>query len=85
MEELKYTNDLELDDKAKNLIYSRKKLEGDISELLRDSKALDNQVMNIRKRISKIDKELKDICEHEWIREPYLYSDLYCKKCGIWR
>jgi uncharacterized coiled-coil DUF342 family protein len=85
MDNFRYTDNLELDEKAQNLVDSKKKLKNEVFGLLKESKELNNKVAKLRKRISKIDNELKGICEHEWIREPQLYSDLYCKRCGVWR
>jgi uncharacterized coiled-coil DUF342 family protein len=85
MVNFKYTDNLELDEKAQNLVDSRKKIKSEVSVLLEESTELNNKVNKLRKIISNINNELKGICKHEWIREPQLYSDLYCKKCGIWR
>jgi len=85
MEERIYSKDSNLNDKAKHLIRNRKTLQKELSDLQNEKKSLDFKIMEFRKKIAKLESDLKNVCEHDWIRDNYLYSDLYCKKCGVWR
>lgn len=42
------------------------------------------------KAVAKIRARLHEVCidnkgEHDWTRENYLYSSLYCSKCGVFK
>lgn len=41
--------------------------------------------LKVWKEIAEVDSHLRYKCEHEWTRENYFYSPLYCKVCGIER
>jgi uncharacterized protein YbaR (Trm112 family) len=45
----------------------------------------DNRIILLQKRIADLTHQLRNSdCDHEWIREAYAYSELYCKHCGVW-
>ena len=46
----------------------------------------EDRIILLQKRISDLTKQLRHSeCEHEWIRDPYPYAELYCKHCTVWQ
>jgi len=54
----------------------------DIEALLKVIKAEQTILWKAR---ANINSHLKVMCEHDWRREAYMYSPLYCAKCGVER
>ena len=46
---------------------------------------LENKKRTIWKEMAKVNSFLRQKCDHEWTRENYIYSPLYCKICYIER
>ncbi len=46
----------------------------------------DERIKLLGKRIADLTKQLRNSdCDHDWVRDPYPYSELYCNHCGVWR
>ena len=43
----------------------------------------DSEYIRIGRKITQIESKLRKICKHDWIRDNYIYADLYCKHCLI--
>jgi|TARA_B100001564_G_scaffold354849_1_gene366144 hypothetical protein len=69
----------------KDLIEKRDDLKSKKKQIYLERELLDMQISRLGKEIYKIHKELKMLCEHEWTRESYAYSELYCAKCGVYK
>ena len=69
----------------KELVKVKVGLKQEIKVLFNDKSNLDSKIMKLRKSVVKLDIKLKGLCNHEWIREPQLYSELYCKMCGVYK
>ncbi len=45
----------------------------------------DDRIALLQNRINELGKMLRNSdCDHEWIRDPYPYAELYCKHCTAW-
>ena len=62
---------------------SKKSISKKLKEIQIRIDELQNERMMLFKSMAQINKHLKNLCDHDWIRESYLYSPLYCKKCGV--
>jgi hypothetical protein len=69
----------------KELVKVKVDLKQEIKVLFNDKSNLELKIMKLRKKVVKLDIKLKGLCNHEWIREPQLYSELYCKLCGVYK
>lgn len=62
-----------------------------IKELWDQMKELDEQKKILLKSIGEAEKEARIACandcpeEEKWIRDPYPYSELYCRHCGTFK
>jgi len=46
----------------------------------------DSRITLLQKRIADLTTQLRNSeCDHEWKRDPYPYSELYCNHCGVWQ
>lgn len=56
-----------------------------IRALWKEMEGLRNQEKELHLKIRELEKELRENPDHEhdWIRDNHLYSDLYCKHCGV--
>ena len=70
---------MELQDvmQSKNTVKKR------LSEVEAEMNVLKNKQTTLWKAMAHIHKNLHSLCNHEWIRESYQYSSLYCKICGV--
>jgi len=69
----------------KELVKVKVDLKQEIKVLFNDKSNLDSKISKLRKSVVELDIKLKGLCNHEWIREPQLYSELYCKMCGVYK
>ena len=60
-----------------------KQLKNIISQIKLENQELENKKLLNFKRISDITNELKSICNHNWVKDNYLYADTYCSICGV--
>jgi len=71
--------------KAKRLVKRKDNIKLSMNEINKELDLLNFEISKLGRELSKVNLELKKVCQHEWIREHVLYSDLYCKKCGVWK
>tara|TARA_Y100000996_G_scaffold387409_1_gene346186 strand:- start:2728 stop:2973 length:246 start_codon:yes stop_codon:yes gene_type:complete len=71
--------------RASELVAMKEEIKLAMAELDKERDYINSKFAKLGKKLSKINFELKTVCEHEWTREPHLYSELYCKKCGVWK
>ena len=71
----------------------------DIEDVLDSKNTLNNKIKQIHKQMKELDlerirlmkaqvfvnKKLRKMCNHTWKRENYVYSELYCSKCGVFK
>jgi len=62
---------------------SKEHISEKLKEIQLEIDELHNEKMMLFKSIAQINRHLRGMCDHEWIRESYLYSPLYCKNCGV--
>tara|TARA_R110002110_G_scaffold98247_1_gene251622 strand:+ start:766 stop:1002 length:237 start_codon:yes stop_codon:yes gene_type:complete len=67
----------------KELLDKQIELEGEESRLY---KTYQVESANIRNEILLVKQKLANVCEHkEFVRDNYIYSELYCKTCLLTR
>lgn len=82
---LLYSSNNSDNSQVKELIEIKNELEDKIKVLYNDKSVIELEIMKIRKNLAKLNIKLKGLCECEWTREPQLYSELYCIKCGVYK
>lgn len=65
------------------MIDSKKEIERKIAHLNSEQELMRLEKNKLYMALSNVDKKLMVACEHDWARENYLYSPLYCLKCGV--
>ncbi len=50
-----------------------------------ERKEIDYKIRDFHKKIRIVETKLMEMCEHNWIREPVIYSELYCSICGVFK
>ena len=55
------------------------------TKLRRLRKQFTDSQITIRKEINSLNNKLYKLCNHNWVREPHLYSELYCSICNVWK
>jgi len=68
-----------------DVMNSHKTLSKRVDELHMERKNIDYKSMDIHKRMKIVEDKLRKMCEHNWIREPVQYSELYCSICGVFK
>ena len=54
-----------------------------LAEVETEMNVLKNKQATLWKAMANINNKLLEMCNHEWTREPYQYSSLYCIVCGV--
>ena len=68
-----------------DIVKARDKLLKEISSWDKKIKDLQDSKFAVYRKVAEANKVLKNLCKHDWIRESYMYSPLYCKICGVER
>ena len=63
-----------------SLVAERRQLDKEYQEIKQAEK---EAFIRCKKKSVEIEKKLSNLCEHEWVRDNYLYAELYCKICYI--
>ena len=71
--------------KLQDVIQSKHNVEERLAKVETEMKDLKNKQTTLWKAMANINKKLLNMCNHEWTRETYQYSPLYCKVCGVER
>ncbi len=61
------------------IIESRDKLMESLKDYNSQIEELNKAKSQIWKEVAQVNQSLKKLCDHDWTREPYLYSPLYCR------
>jgi|3_EtaG_2_1085321.scaffolds.fasta_scaffold00186_10 nitrate/TMAO reductase-like tetraheme cytochrome c subunit len=58
----------------------------DVQEKRRQLESEYNEMrVSLEKQERDFKRELSLLCEHEWMREAVMYSELYCKHCHVFK
>jgi len=82
---LSKVNDSKLPYTLEDVINSHKNLSKRVDELHIDRKKIDYKIIDTYKKIRIVGDKLRKMCEHNWVRESALYSELYCSICGVFK
>ena len=74
-------NDITMED----VMVSKKVLAEKITTLEKKIRILESERRNLWLARSNVMKHLNHMCDHDWKREGYPYSPLYCIICGVER
>ena len=75
----------ELDEEFQNKLAEKKSLHGELREYEKEIDALNQKKMQIWKKLREMNTYFKKTCTHNWKREAYIYSPLFCTICGVER
>ena len=76
---------VELQDELEEIMAHREEAMNLIRNLEERVNGLHQEKMKLWKWVAMHNALLKEKCSHEWVRESYLYSPLYCKICKVER
>jgi hypothetical protein len=80
-----YSKNEEDNTQAKKMIEMKDDLKSQMKKVYLEREQLDSKISRLGRELAKVNMKLKGLCEHEWTREPYVYSELYCQKCGVFK
>ena len=69
--------------KLQDVMQSKHNVEERLAEVKIEMEKLKDKQNILWKAMANINKKLLGMCNHEWTRETYQYSPLYCKLCGV--